>query len=61
MDFLKNISVNLHATGPAAVMIAWCLSITMLGVFGDGQLATMALTILNIGGVLILGSLAARS
>ena len=61
MDFLKNISVKLHATGPAAVLIAWCLAVAALGIFGMGDGASKALTVLMYGGALILAALASRS
>ena len=48
MDFLKNIAISLQATGPAAVIIAWIISVTALGLFGDGSLAKTALSILAV-------------
>jgi hypothetical protein len=46
MEFLKNIAVNLKATGPAAVLIALIGGITLLGLFGQGEMARSALNIL---------------
>jgi L-asparagine transporter-like permease len=46
MDFLKNIAVNIRATGPAAVLISLIAGITLLGLFGQGELARSALNIL---------------
>lgn len=53
MEFLKNIAINLKATGPAAVIIAWILGITAVGVLGQGETATRALNALNIVGPLL--------
>jgi hypothetical protein len=54
MDFLKNIVVNLKATGPSAVLIAWIIGITLLGIFGDGEIAKKAVNYLGIlGGILV--------
>jgi hypothetical protein len=53
MDFLKNIGVNLRATGPAAVIIVYFICITVLGIFGQGILAGAAMVLLYIYGVLI--------
>lgn len=47
MDWLKNITINLKATGPAAVLIALIVGITVLGVFGQGEKAGSALSILG--------------
>lgn len=51
MEFLKNITLNLKATGPAAVLISLIGGITLLGLFGEGEMAQAALYILafNIG------------
>jgi hypothetical protein len=47
MDWFKNIAVNLHAKGPAAVLISLVLSIAALGLWGEGELAEVALSILG--------------
>lgn len=57
LDFLKNISVNLQAAGPAAVMAIWIVGITVLGLFGEGPVAERAMTILAVTGGLIFFSL----
>ena len=54
MEFLKNIAINLKATGPAAVIIAWILGITAVGVFGQGEIAMKALSSLYIVGPLLI-------
>ena len=54
MRLLSNIAVNLHATGPAAVLVAWIACVTLLGLFGTGPLAKAAIGILSVvGGVLV--------
>lgn len=54
MEFLKNIAINLKATGPAAVIIAWILGVALVGVMGQGETATKALNALNIVGPLLI-------
>jgi len=54
MDFLKNIAINLKATGPAAVIITWIIGITLVGVLGQGEIASKALNALNIVGPLLI-------
>ena len=61
MEFLKNISVNLRATGPAAVLIAWIAAITAIGLFGEGDLAKSAIQILAFAGGMILIGLASKA
>jgi len=46
MNFFRNIAVNLKATGPAAVLISLIGCITLLGLFGQSDLAKSALNIL---------------
>lgn len=58
---LKNIAINLRAHGPAAVIIAWVGGVTVLGLYGDGDLAIRAMNILAVAGGIILVTLAART
>lgn len=60
-EFMKNIAVNLRATGPAAVLIALIAGITILGLFGDGPMAKSALSILALLTGLVGISLAQRT
>lgn len=55
--FLKNLIINLRASGPAAVLIAWLLCITALGLFGSGTLASIALSGLLTLGVALIAAL----
>ena len=55
MDFLKNIALNLKATGPAAVTIVWLVCVTVLGIFGGTWLSWFAMVVMNIGGAFIIG------
>ena len=50
MDFVKNLIINLTATGPAVVVIVWLACVTVLGVFGSSLLAWFAMVVLNCGG-----------
>ena len=47
MDFLKNISVNLKATGPAAILVSLVICITLLGIFGESEQSKTALSTLS--------------
>jgi len=58
MEFLKNIVVNLKATGPAAVLSVWVICVTLLGVFGSGEMASSAFGLLAFFGGAILVALA---
>jgi hypothetical protein len=58
---LKNLSLNLQATGPAAVLICWCVSVAAVGIFGSGPTASTALGLLAAGGGMILIRLAGRA
>jgi hypothetical protein len=54
VDFLKNLVVNLHATGPAAVLVAWVIAVAAVGIFGTGTISLVALLCLwSTGGLLI--------
>lgn len=53
MEIIKNIVINLRATGLFAVLAIWCLSIAAIGIFGKGSLAYAALGILAGSGALI--------
>lgn len=60
MEFLRNIAVNLKATGPAAVMSVWIICVTLLGIFGSGPFAATAFGLLGFFGGAVLLSLANR-
>jgi hypothetical protein len=61
MDFLRNFVVNLHATGPAAVLIVWLGAVAGIGIFGTGEHAGSALGILGGSGGFLIWSLASRA
>ena len=55
-SLFKNLVINLQAKGPAAVLIALILSITALGLFGEGVAAGGALGILSgLGAMIVVG------
>jgi hypothetical protein len=54
LEFLRNIAINLRATGPAAVIIAWIIGIALVGVFGQGEVASKALSALSFAGPMII-------
>ncbi|WP_143711338.1 hypothetical protein [Magnetococcus marinus] len=60
-DWLKNISVNIRATGPAAVIIVWIIAVTVLGIWGEGGHASYAQGMLNFCGGIILVVLAKKT
>jgi hypothetical protein len=47
MEAFKNIAVNIQAAGPAAVLVCLVGGISLLGLFGQGELAKPALYILS--------------
>ena len=61
MEFLKNIALNLKATGPAAVMIVWVICVTLLGLFGAGEMAGKSFGLLAFFGGAVMISLANRT
>lgn len=50
MDFLENLIINLRATGPAAVLVAWVLAIAAVAIFAPEKNADRALTVLVLLG-----------
>ncbi len=60
MEFFKNIAVNLKATGPAAVMAIWVVCVTLLGIFGSGEMARSAFGLLAFFGAAVLVGLASK-
>jgi len=58
MENLRNIIVNLKATGPAAVICVWILAVMLLGLYGTSTYASSALSILTVAGGMILITLA---
>jgi hypothetical protein len=57
---LKNIAINLKASGSAAVIAVWIICVTLLGLFGQGEFAKSAMTILAVAGGMILIGLASK-
>ena len=55
MEWLKNIAINLRATGPAAVIIVWLICSTVLGIWGNGPQAKNAMLLMFFagGGIII--------
>jgi hypothetical protein len=54
MQWITNIGLNLHASGPAAVLIVWLICFTALALYGSGEAAHTGLGVLGaFGGVLI--------
>ena len=50
MFSFRNVAVNLKASGLQAVVIAWVAGMTLLGIFGTGQVAAFGLAILAVFG-----------
>jgi hypothetical protein len=57
LDFLKNISINLKATGASAVLVTWLLCVTAIGLFGSGGLAMFVAGALAGFGAIFIGAL----
>ena len=60
MTFLSNITMNLRARGPAAVLITWIICITLVGLFGSGPVATSVVSVLSLFGIVFITSLAGK-
>ena len=60
MEFLKNLAVNLKAAGPAAVLAIWVICVTLLGLFGSGEMASGAFGLLAFFGGAVLFALATK-
>ena len=56
----RNLQVNLQAAGPAAVLCVLFICIASVGVFGQGELANKALTLLTIALGIVGATLALR-
>ena len=61
IDPLKNLQVNLHAAGPAAVLCVLFISIASVGVFGHGPIAEKALNLLTLATAVLGATLALRT
>lgn len=61
MEFLKNISINLKASGPAAVLISWVVGVTLLGILGEGEITSKAMSVLSVTGALLIAVLGHRA
>jgi hypothetical protein len=59
MEFLKNVSVKLRATGVPAVAVVWVIAVAAVAIFGQAQLGWGAFGLLS-GGILLIRFLAAR-
>ncbi len=60
MDFLKNIIINLKATGASAVLIVWLLCLTAIALFGSGTIANFVAGALVSIGIILIGALAQK-
>ncbi len=61
LGFFKNIAVSLRAAGPSAVLVSWVIGVTLLGIFGEGEIASKALGALSVVGGLLIIVLGQRS
>lgn len=61
MNVFKNLAVNLKAKGPAVVIISWIAGVTLLGLYGNGEMADKAFSLLAFAGGAILTALALRT
>lgn len=61
LTFFKGISISLTATGPAALFATWFICMTVLGIFGTGELAGKALGFVGMAGMFLVGALGTRA
>lgn len=61
MDPFRNLQINLLARGGWAALAIIAICVTILGLFGAGELAGRAMTALLAAGLLSLGAIAAWS
>lgn len=61
MDWLKNITLNLKATGPSMVLCVYLLVVGAVGVYGDGPNTGFVVGMLAVLGPIRLGTLAQRT
>lgn len=59
LQLLRNVSINLRATGPSAVIIVWIIATAAIGIFGGPQ-AGAALGVLGAGAGFILLTLTSK-
>lgn len=57
MDFLRNININLKATGPSAVLITWLICLTAIGLYGSGTIANFVAGALVSIGIILIGAI----
>ena len=58
MNPFKNLTINLHAAGPAAVVVVWLICLTTLGILGSGPMAQAVVYTLQIFGGALISSMA---
>ncbi|PKM21055.1 MAG: hypothetical protein CVV11_06230 [Gammaproteobacteria bacterium HGW-Gammaproteobacteria-15] len=61
MEFFKNVSINLKARGPAAVLVIWMLCLTILALYGESTATYIVLGILSGFGFAVLTALGSGS
>jgi hypothetical protein len=59
MDFLRNLLINIKATGPAAVLIVWIIGFTVIAT-SDAPNAKTAQMGMFMFGIVLLGMLGGR-
>ncbi len=58
---LANLSINLRAAGPAAIICTWLIAVVLVSLLGQGELARSGMQALLFAGGVILAGLASRS
>ncbi|MGB9367255.1 MAG: hypothetical protein WCE79_14705 [Xanthobacteraceae bacterium] len=61
MNFLGNLSVNLKAAGPAAVICVWLIALVLISLFVSAENAERAFGLLAISGGMILAGFALKA
>ncbi|WP_155773772.1 hypothetical protein [Methylorubrum extorquens] len=61
MDWLRNITLNLKATGPAAVLCVYLIVVGAVGIYGNGPHTGFVTGMLGVLGLILIGALAQRT
>lgn len=61
MDPFRNLTLNLRASGTAAIVCMWLICVTLIALFGTTHLAERAMTLFAVAGGVILVGITVRS
>lgn len=55
MEWLKALGLKLKFKGIGAVVVVWLICVTAIAVLGEGPIAASGLTMVAIGGMMVIG------